>query len=422
MSAAQRQERPVDAPHADADLAQFAGIFADIARTLESPHDADPRIGHVLSLVRTLVPCDRCALYRLPSDHGRSLIVVPPAPETDADAELSTLLQNVLCFLDDGGERPRLFDSRAHLALPVIGLDQILGVLFVDREHSDGYAPHHLRLLSAVCSQLGAYLMMGRLHQETAHQASLLKDREQQLRGTARFREEFIGVVGHDLRNPLSAIRTGAQLLMKRAGLNANDYTIAERVALSADRMSRMIDDLLDFTRGRLGGGIPLRRSPVDLRLLCADVVEEAETAHARAVHLEVSGNPRGHWDSDRLSQLVSNLVGNALQHSPPETAVRLTVRDAHECALLEVNNQGAPIPADRLHQIFEPFRRGETTTSAGLGLGLYIAERIVDAHGGTITVASTEQEGTTFFVRLPRSRAGDRTLRLTPARKTSAP
>ena len=404
---------------AETDIGQFAACVAEIARTLESPHDADSRISHVLSLVRGLVPCDRCALYRRSASPQRSLIVVPQQADKPG---LATFLHNVLGFLDGGGERPHLFDARSHLALPVIGLDDILGVLFVDREHSKEYAPHHLRLLSAVCSQLGAYLMMGQLHQETAQQASLLMDREQQLEGTARFREEFIGVVGHDLRNPLSAIRTGAQLLMQRAALDPRDRAVAERVVGSADRMSRMIDELLDFTRGRIGGGIPLRRTLVDLHVLCKDVVDEAQTAHGRTVHLQVSGDPRGHWDHDRLAQLASNLVGNALQHSPPGSPVRVTVRDEGAVAVLEVNNGGTPIPHGQLPHIFEPFRRGNTATSAGLGLGLYIVERIVHAHGGTIAVQSTEREGTTFSVRIPRRRAADTRVLLTPDRRTSAP
>ena len=415
---AQRRAVIVD-DRAVTDVAQFAGTVADIARTLESPHDADSRIAHVLTLVCRLVPCDRCALYRHSPE--RSLILVPQAVDADT-AGLATLLQDVLRFLDGGGARPQLFDARAHLALPVIGLDEILGVLFVDRENSEEYAPHHLRLLSAVCSQLGAYLMMGRLHQEMAQQASLLMDREQQLEGTARFREEFIGVIGHDLRNPLSAIRTGAHLLMKRVGLDPHDLAVAQRVVASADRMSRMIDELMDFTRGRLGGGIPLRRTLVDLHTLCRDVVEEAQTAHGRTVLLEASGDPRGHWDSDRLAQLASNLVGNALQHSDSSIPVRVTVHDQHESAVLEVNNQGPPIPAGQLPHIFAPFRRGDAPRSAGLGLGLYIVERIVHAHGGTILVESNARDGTTFIVRLPRRRANDRVARLTPARRTSAP
>jgi signal transduction histidine kinase len=395
--------------HNRSDLGQFAGIVADIGRTLESPHEAESRIGHVLGLARGIVPCDRCALYTRSPEGEPGLISVPalPAPER---ARLAEFLGDVLQFMEGDEASRRTFDSRAHLALPIIGLDEIIGVLIVDRERGEEYEPHHLRLLSAIASQLGAYVTMVRLHHETARQTALLVDRERQLRGAGRFREEFIGVVGHDLRSPLSAIRTGAQLLRKRAQLEPRDIAVVERITLSADRMSRMIDELMDFARGRLGGGIPIRRTPVDLHALCEDVVEEARTAHGRTVHVELSGNPRGQWDSDRLAQLISNLVGNAIQHSPATSAVTVIARDEQEYAVVEVRNAGAPIPAGQLEHIFEPFHRGEEAKpSTGLGLGLYIVERIVRAHGGTITVTSTRDEGTTFAVRLPRRRAGDR-------------
>jgi signal transduction histidine kinase len=407
--------------HPSIDIAHFAGTVADIARTLESPHEADSRIAHVLTLVRRLVPCDRCALYRNGIDPDAALIVEPPPAPSDRP-RLAMFLAHVLRFLEEGGERPHLFNERVHLALPVIGRDDVLGVLFVDRERSQDYEPHHLRLLSAVCSQLGAYLMMGKLHEETAQQATLLMDREQQLQGTARFREEFIGVIGHDLRNPLSAIRTGAYLLMNRAGLDERDFAVAERVAASADRMSRMIDELMDFARGRLGGGIPLRRTLVDLEAICKDVVGEVQTVHNRRVTLDVLGETYGYWDADRLAQLLSNLVGNALQHSPAGSAVGMTVHDEDECTVVQVHNQGPPIPEEQLRHIFEPFRRGDGPKSEGLGLGLYIVERIVHAHGGAITVRSTEREGTTFSVRIPRRRASDRGTSATPVRRTSAP
>ena len=395
--------------HNLADLGQFAGVVADIARTLESPQEAEVRITHVLGLVPRIVPCDRCAFYTRPVSLERAMFVVPEPSDGDR-GHLAEFLHDVLQFMEGGDAGRRPFDSRAHLALPVISLEEILGVLLVDRQRGEEYQPHHLQLLSAICSQLGAYMTMVRLHHERARQTALLVDREQQLSGSARFREEFIGVVGHDLRNPLSAIRTAAQLLGKRAALESRDAALVERVATSADRMSRMIDELLDFARGRLGGGIPIRRTLVDLHALCRDVVEEARTAHGREIRLALSGSPRGQWDSDRLAQVVSNLVGNAIHHSPAGSAITVTAADEQGYAVIEVNNAGDPIPDELLGRIFEPFHRGSSAESNGLGLGLYIVERIVAAHGGTIAVTSTPDAGTTFAVRLPRRRAGDRT------------
>jgi signal transduction histidine kinase len=400
---------PAPAPLSDrTDVGRFAAVVADIARTLESPQDAGPRIEHVLGLVSGLVPCDRCAFYTRAGGREPALTVVPAAGP-DERARLAQFLDEMMRFMDGDVNRRRTFDSRIHLALPVIGLDEILGVLLVDRAGGEEYEPHHLQLLSAIGSQLGSYLTMVRLHHETVEQTTLLVDREQQLRGAARFREEFIGVVGHDLRNPLSAIRTGAQLLRKRASLDDRDVAVVDRIAASADRMSRMIDELLDFARGRLGGGIPLRRAFVDLHALCREVAAEAHAAHGRPVRLHVTGNPGGHWDGDRLAQMLSNLAGNAMQHSPPSADVTITVRDDGEYAAVDINNAGPPIPAAQLAHIFQPFRRGDRASSPGLGLGLYIVERIVHAHGGSIAVQSSTDEGTTFTVRLPRRRGSDR-------------
>ena len=219
---------------------------------------------------------------------------------------------------------------------------------------------------------------------------------------TARFREQLIGVVGHDLRNPLTAIVTSAQLLLRYAGLSEKQSRVVGRIAASADRMARMIDDLLDFARTRLGGGFPIHPRRIDLRELCEHTVEELEFAYAgRTVRLETEGDLWGNWDADRIEQVISNLVGNALQHSSDDAEVRMTLRGEAEVVVLQTHNGGPPIPADVLPHVFEPGRRG--ARSGGLGLGLYIVQQIVLAHGGSIEARSVPDDGTTFTVVLPR-------------------
>jgi len=161
-----------------------------------------------------------------------------------------------------------------------------------------------------------------------------------------------------------------------------------------------MIDDLLDFARTRLGGELPIHPRRVDLRQLCEQMVEELEFAYTRQVKLETEGDLWGDWDADRIAQVISNLVGNALQHSDGDIAVSLRGED--DSVLFETKNGGPPIPAEVLPHIFEPGRRGDAR-SGGLGLGLFIVRQIVLAHGGTIEVRSSEGEGTTFTARLPR-------------------
>ncbi|WP_239014458.1 sensor histidine kinase [Archangium violaceum] len=230
---------------------------------------------------------------------------------------------------------------------------------------------------------------------------------EAELRRAAEFRERFLGIVSHDLRNPLNAILLSATTLMCSEDLPARHLKAVRRVVTSTERMARMIGELLDFTRGRLGGGIPVSPQPMNLRHLVRHVMEELEAGHpGRELHLEAEGDFQGAWDPDRLAQVVGNLGKNALDYSPEETPVRFTLRDEGESVVLEVNNGGTPIPAEQLATIFEPFRRltrASPHPASGLGLGLYIIESIVRGHGGTISVRSSAEEGTTFTVRLPR-------------------
>ncbi|HEX2253113.1 MAG TPA: ATP-binding protein [Thermoanaerobaculia bacterium] len=238
----------------------------------------------------------------------------------------------------------------------------------------------------------------------------VLAERERQrlvesLAETARFREQFLGILGHDLRTPLQVVTLAAHLL-QATELDPRQRSYVERIASSGDRMRAMVQDLLDFTRARLGGGLPLSPRDADLGLLARQVCEEQEAAHPdRRVTVEVTGDAHGWWDPDRLYQLLSNLVGNALRYSPPETPARIAVRgEEGETVALTVHNQGEPIPPERLESIFDPFRRAtRRNPSEGLGLGLFIVHQIVRAHGGTLEVTSTVEHGTTFEARLPR-------------------
>nr|WP_123784037.1 HAMP domain-containing sensor histidine kinase [Corallococcus macrosporus] len=234
--------------------------------------------------------------------------------------------------------------------------------------------------------------------------------REEAARQTAVFREQFLGILGHDLRNPLQAISGNAALLLRYGGLAEPQRKAVNRISISADRMARMINDLLDFTRTRLGGGYALTRARVNLHDVLRQVVEELEVAHPmRRFELVMSGNGWGEWDADRIAQAASNLVGNAVQYSPEDTPVSVSVRDEDGGVRLEVHNWGLPIPSERLPHIFDPFVRAQDMRSAqrnGLGLGLYITHEIVRAHGGLLQVTSTTDEGTRFWLYLPRFEA----------------
>ena len=223
-------------------------------------------------------------------------------------------------------------------------------------------------------------------------------------------REMFIAILGHDLRTPLGAIITSSGFMLQTDELVEPHLTLTSRIASSSRRMERMIGDLLDLTRSRLGGGIPIERAWMNVETVVRDVVSELAAVHAeRAVAVDVTGDMGGSWDEGRLTQVMANLVGNALEHGDPETPVSVTLSGDREAVTIAVHNDGVPIAPGMLSRIFDPMKRRRARTdrlpnaTPHLGLGLYIAERIITAHGGTIDVVSTASAGTTFTIHLPR-------------------
>jgi PAS domain S-box-containing protein len=222
---------------------------------------------------------------------------------------------------------------------------------------------------------------------------------------TQEFQERFLAILGHDLRNPLAAIDMGAAIL-RQLSKDAATTRILDRMRASSLRMSRMIEQILDLTRARLTGGLPLNPKPMDLRDLIARIVEELRIVHpGRTIELRAGPLP-GIWDPDRLEQVFSNLVGNALLYGDPAEPITIDGRIVGRLISVEVHNEGVPIPAEVQPTIFSPFRRGErdsrTTKTAGLGLGLYISREVTLAHGGNLDLHSSVVGGTTFRVTLP--------------------
>lgn len=229
-------------------------------------------------------------------------------------------------------------------------------------------------------------------------------------------RELFLATLGHDLRNPLNAIVVSSALLARSGQLDEENTQIALQMSTFAHVMTRMIHDLLDFTRTRLGGGMPVSATRLDLQNVCRDVLDEFRAAHPhRTLRLESSGDTSGEWDAARLRQVVSNLVANALQHGAHASPVDLSARGEGSEVVVAVRNQGLPISPSALPTLFDPFVRAPGVPTrrrplGGVGLGLYIARQIVIAHSGTIAVDSSETTGTVFTVRLPRHGRSDHT------------
>lgn len=216
-------------------------------------------------------------------------------------------------------------------------------------------------------------------------------------RATRAERERILGIVSHDMRSPLATIRTGADYLLA-SGLAEDQGKIARRIQRNADRMARLISDLLDFTRLQ-GGPLRIRPKPASLAEIVKESVEDLQQTSPRPIQLSVETQRTGSVDGDRLAQAISNLVINAVQHSEESAQVAVVLREHDDAFELSVWNEGEMRTQDQT-SVFEPFQRGES--SGGMGLGLYITQQIARAHGGDITVSSSPGTGTTFRLTLP--------------------
>jgi PAS domain S-box-containing protein len=232
-----------------------------------------------------------------------------------------------------------------------------------------------------------------------------------ELHRRAEFDKQLIGIVSHDLRNPMNAIGIATSLLLKRGQLDEQGVRVVKRIMSSSDRAVRLIQDFLDFTQARVMGRIPMTPKPANIRELARQVFDEVLlTQPSRKGTIVHDGEADGMWDPDRLAQVIGNLLSNAFQHSPPSSTVCLTTRGDQDGVTIDVHNEGTPISPDDLARLFEPFERGTDASASGrsIGLGLYISRQIIEAHGGTIEVRSVEGEGTRFRVSLPRSASAD--------------
>jgi PAS domain S-box-containing protein len=222
------------------------------------------------------------------------------------------------------------------------------------------------------------------------------------------FRRSVLGVVGHDLRNPLAAILGYARVLARDENLDERQRGMLSRIDVSTSKAVRIVGDLLDLTRLESTRAMPIDVRTTRVDEICRAVVEEAAAVHpGREIRVEGRGDPLVEWDPDRVSQLLSNLLVNALRHGAADRPVSIDWAATAKAVAVDVHNWGAPIPPELRAHLFEPFRRGAQPAargpSGGLGLGLYIAREIARAHGGEIAFTSSEAEGTAFTIRLPR-------------------
>jgi signal transduction histidine kinase len=222
-------------------------------------------------------------------------------------------------------------------------------------------------------------------------------------------KDMFLGILSHDLRNPLGSITMSAALAPKIGALTEKQMALMSTITRSGARATEIVEHLLDLTRVRLGSGLVVVREPMDMGAVSTQMVDEMRAIHpSREFTLEISGDMKGSWDRGRIGQVFSNLLGNAVRYSIAHP-IRVKVEGPPEEVVLSIQNYGAPIPSDAIRRIFDSLTRAEVSDaeqnrdSVNLGLGLYITKEIVTGHGGTIGVTSSEADGTNFTVRLPR-------------------
>ena len=242
-----------------------------------------------------------------------------------------------------------------------------------------------------------------RMEKEATLGRAAVEEERRKLQAAAEFEQKLLGIVSHDLRNPLASVRLGLET-MRRRGIGSEHVRTLERMERSTERMQAIISGLLDVTRIRLGQGLPLTPEKVSLHVVVSRVLEGMPEDQVRRVQRGPDANPTGNWDPERLAQAIGNLVGNALQHGDPDRPVTVRVGAREGRAELSVHNHGPPIPSEVLPGLFEPFQRGlrPGALDGSIGLGLYIVRQVALGHGGEVKVGSTAEEGTTFILELP--------------------
>lgn len=226
-----------------------------------------------------------------------------------------------------------------------------------------------------------------------------------------RSQDLFLAILGHDLRNPLGAIIMASSVITNAPDIDSRYKTVATRIFNSGHRMNLLVNDLIDYTRTHLGSSLPIKREPTNIARICQGAVDELRTSHpGRTIKFDASGELEGQWDEGRITQVFSNLIGNALQHGAKSEPVMVKIESAGDDILASIQNNGNPIDPEKIQSIFEPLVRfadqekADYPDGTSLGIGLYIAREILRAHGGTIKVDSSEALGTVFSVRLPRN------------------
>jgi signal transduction histidine kinase/integral membrane sensor domain MASE1 len=299
----------------------------------------------------------------------------------------------------------------AVLVVPLVSEDRLVGILYLDY-WEDRFSRSREDLDFVTTAAELCALALARAQAYEAERSSRLQAEaaEQEAKRMAELQERLVAIVSHDLLNPLNTIAGGIDLFKKRRNGHPEHWeeTVLDRQSHSVQRMEEIIRTVLDALKARHAGGIPVSPAPMELGAICRHVIAELEQAHPRSrIVLSVEREDRGEWDAARMAQVMSNLVANAIRHSPEGDPVEVRIRGSVHHAVVDVHNFGPPIPPEVLSDLFEPFIRGPENSGRPemhVGLGLFIVREIARAHGGTVDVCSRADRGTSFVVKMPRS------------------
>ena len=381
-----------------------ARVLADIAHTLNSPEQAERRVRGVLDHLRLLVPYDYCVLLETAPGSNPHRTIVPEGSGNEAVCEaLGRLLGDLRESTTPNSDplspevttRP---PHRFYLALPIVGFD-LIGLLYVGRDSPAAYAEEHLQLLAVVASQIGAYWTELHLQAENARLY-------QESRAANVAKDEFLGMFGHELRNPLAALSMAITLAQLDRTRIDTSLAIARR---QTDQLTRLVDDLLDVER-ITHGKIRLRKEPVELAGMIERGVGTIRSLIASRGHRLVLSIPEGpivlEGDASRLEQVVTNLLNNAAKYTDPGGEITVSVEGRPEEAVVRIRDTGIGIAPEMLPHVFDMFTQAERTldrAEGGMGVGLTLSRRLVELHGGRIEARSEGVgKGAEFIVRLP--------------------
>ncbi|HVZ71224.1 MAG TPA: HAMP domain-containing sensor histidine kinase [Polyangia bacterium] len=359
---------------------------------MDSPTDETVRLSRSLELLRRLLDGDRCSLLFFNDEGERALVCTPPAAPGEASLLKARLAR--LLLADDPGAKNADDRARHELALPVVGLDEVLGALLLERR---GAGERELRLFSLVAAQLGAYLTMLRLHRQAVE--------------LDRFKREMFAVIVHDLKNPMAAIMGTVHYLAHDLREAPEDVRAGLADVQSAcNRIQRLVANLLDLARLE-ERRMPLHPAALALAEILAELVgHRRASAKARGTSIAIVGMDDGlrvTADPDLLARVIENILDNAVRYTGEGDRIELWATAARERLVLRIGNTGPPIPASALSTIFEKFGQASKGGRMNLGLGLYFARLAMEAHGGRIWLERTDALPTIFAIELPWTSAG---------------